>query len=74
MKTRAEFVVSVPLVPGLTQNQLAAYIREAVQCWCGQYRPPGAYSADDPGDPLFTEIYQHQGRVRVKRMPRRLTT
>lgn len=39
-----EFVIRVPSLEGVTQPEMAAYIREAVQCWGGQRQPE---------DPLF---------------------
>lgn len=36
-----------------SSSRLKAYMKEAIEAWSGQYRPPGAEGDDDPGDPLF---------------------
>jgi hypothetical protein len=52
-KRRLEFVVSIEQPEDATIGDLKDYIEDAASTWCGQYRPPGADGADDPGHPLW---------------------
>jgi hypothetical protein len=54
-----------------TEKEIADYVEEALGVWGGQRRPPGAYSDDDPGDPLFESLSIES--VEVKRGFRRVT-
>lgn len=66
MSRRQAFVVTLPVVKGISRRQFAGYIRDAVSQWAGQFEPPGGSALNSPGDPLFTAIYQNQRTVRVR--------
>jgi hypothetical protein len=50
---RRRIVVSADVPGGVPDEDVAAYVSEALASWGGSLRPPGAYGADDPGHPLF---------------------
>jgi hypothetical protein len=52
MKKR-QFIVEMEIPEGATVGDIKEYIEDAVGAWCGQFRPPGGYGPDDPGDPRF---------------------
>lgn len=52
MKRSQKFIVSVPIVPGVTKSRMAAYIKDAVESWSGQFEPPCEQN-NYKGDPLF---------------------
>lgn len=52
-KRRLSFRVSLLLPDGATVQDVKDYVEAAVQDWSGQFRPPGGYGPDDPGDPLW---------------------
>lgn len=54
MKKRINILADVPF--GVSHEELKAYVTEALEIWGGQKRPPGGYSPEDPGDPLFGSI------------------
>lgn len=53
-----------------TEQEIAEYVEDALSTWGGQRLPPGAYSDDDPGDPLFNSLSIES--VEVKRGFRRV--
>lgn len=60
---KVTFEVSFPLPPGATIGDARQYVLDAVSTWQGSLRPPGGYSEDDPGDPMFA---LDGGTVRVR--------
>ena len=50
---KVTFEVSFSLPPGATLSEARRYVLNAVSTWQGSLRPPGGYSEDDPGDPMF---------------------
>lgn len=50
---RFSCTLSVDIPEGARRFDVACYILEAICSWKGQLRPPGGFSDDDPGDPLF---------------------
>ncbi len=50
---RVSFRVSLLLPSDATVQDIKDYVEAAVHNWCGQFRPPGGYGPDDPGDPLW---------------------
>jgi len=53
MAERISLIVSFTLPDAVNRTEAAAYVRDAVRVWNGQYRPPGGYEPEDPGDPRF---------------------
>lgn len=47
------YTVRLTRPEGVSVTEMRNYIREAVQTYGGQFRPPGAHGQDDDGDPLF---------------------
>lgn len=61
---RIAFTVSFELPIGATSEDAFNYVCDAVCSMKGCYRPPGANSDDDPGDPMFS---MDVDTVRIKR-------
>ena len=67
---RVEFKVSLLLPPDAIVAEAQDYVREAVEAWQGQCRPPGAYDdIEDPGDPMHA---LNPDSVRVTKITRPL--
>jgi hypothetical protein len=49
-------LLTVALKSMATEEELAAYIEDAVTSWGGSLRPPGGYGDDDTGDPMFGNV------------------
>jgi hypothetical protein len=47
------FRVRLAMPPDATIDDVTEYINSSVRTWRGQLRPPGGYSEDDPGDPMW---------------------
>lgn len=50
---RQSFRVDLVVPSEATIAEVREYIVDAVRTWRGQARPPGSYSDDDPGDPIW---------------------
>lgn len=50
---RVRLAVSFDLPEGADRRDAVDYVADAVKTWRGQCRPPGSYSEDDDGDPMF---------------------
>lgn len=50
---RRRIVISADVPAGVSDDDLAEYVNEALDTWGGSLRPPGSYDQDDPGHPLF---------------------
>lgn len=50
---RIRLSISFEIPEGADREDCLAYAVEAVGCYVGSKRPPGAYGNDDPGDPMF---------------------
>lgn len=57
MTTKLLFLVSVPIVEGVSRMQIADYIREAVEGWSGGF---------DPDNPLFGAFHSARRRIGVQ--------
>lgn len=55
LKRKIEIWAEVPR--GVSYKELAQFTAEALETWGGQRRPPGSYSEDDLGDPLFYSFH-----------------
>ena len=52
-RKRVTAIVTVDVDVNAGNFEVYNYIRDAVESWRGQLRPPGGWDLDDPGDPLF---------------------
>lgn len=51
--TKTAFVVKFKKPEGASIRDCENYIRQAVEAWRGQLRPPGSYDEADPGSPMW---------------------
>ncbi len=61
MKRKIEVIIDVP--KEVEVDELAKYVKDAVDNWGGQLRPPGSLNEEDPGDPLFYSTVVKKVRI-----------
>lgn len=67
------YTVHVPRVPGVTRARMAAYIKDAVSSWGGQFAPANPAPEDfcNEGDPLGPPcVLMKKGAVSVEAVSR----
>lgn len=64
---RRRITVSVDAPSGISDENLASYVADALGFWGGSLRPPGAYGEDDLGDPLFGGLEVRAIEIRAKK-------
>lgn len=66
MRKRITILADCP--NGVTDAEIADFVKDAVSSWGGGFRPPGAESPDDPGDPFFDSLDVKEITVKKGRM------
>lgn len=59
---RAKITISAMLPKGVSQDEIAGFVFDALETHGGSRRPPGAYGEYDQGDPLFHSLRKNHLR------------